>query len=558
NDDRRGGFNRDDRGGERRSFNRDERPRRFEDRNDDRRGGFNRDDRGGLPRFERDDRGGERRSFNRDERPRQGSRFGDREERGFGGGRSHDGHSSRSHHRPLDAAAGHRHRQHEDHSDADQMEWSQAEVLEGGSVDTAFADLGLPASLVAALSAQGIETPFPIQAVTIPDAVAGRDVLGRAETGSGKTLGFGLPLLARLGESGHQKNPRAVILTPTRELAVQVADALSPLAAGLGLKVILVAGGMSYGPQLRAFDRGVDVVVATPGRMVDLMEQYAVDLSSVEVTVLDEADHMADLGFLPAVTQIMDSTPPGSQRLLFSATLDNAVAKLVSRYMTDPVTHEVDSGRASVSTMTHHVLHVQGHEKSAVAAHLVNRPGKTIVFVRTQLGADRVARTMQEVGVLAAPLHGGLTQGQRVRTLNAFKTGALPVIIATDVAARGIHVDDVSLVLQMDPPMGPKDYLHRAGRTARAGNEGVVVTIAQPNQRRMVQRLLENAGVAMVDPLRVKATDEVLATISGGAPAEGTALDPDKVAAILAPPKSVRRGGGSGRKTFRGGGRRRW
>ncbi len=289
------------------------------------------------------------------------------------------------------------------------------------------------------------------------------------------------------------------MLVPTRELAMQVHDVLSPLAKTADLSVVLVAGGMSYTPQLRAFQRGVDIVVATPGRLIDLMDQGAVDLSRVEIAVLDEADHMADLGFMPDVTTILDSVPPGGQRLLFSATLDGAVDRLVRTYLDHPVTHEVDSAQASVSTMAHHLLHIAPKDKAQVTAEIAGRPGRTLIFVRTQRGADRVAEQLRAAGVLAGALHGGLAQGARTRILAVFKDGTLPVLVATDVAARGIHVDEVGLVLQVDPPGGPKEYLHRAGRTARAGGTGIVVTLVLPHQRRELSRLAGQAGVRPIE-----------------------------------------------------------
>ncbi|HZA03952.1 MAG TPA: DEAD/DEAH box helicase [Propionibacteriaceae bacterium] len=374
----------------------------------------------------------------------------------------------------------------------------------GPSPETAigdFAALGLPETLTSALAASGIATPFPIQAATIPAALAGGDVLGRAQTGSGKTLAFGLPMLARLadGDSTRGRAPRGLVLAPTRELAMQVSDVLAPLAQSAGLAVALVAGGMSYTPQERAFERGVDVVVATPGRLIDLLEQGVADLGRVQITVLDEADHMADLGFMPAVTQILDTVPGTGQRLLFSATLDEAVDQLVRRYLPDPVTVSVDAATASVATMAHLVVPVAPADKARVTAELAGRQGRTILFVRTQLGADRVAEQLRAAGVLAGALHGGLAQGLRTRILAAFRDGSLPTLVATDVAARGIHVDDVGLVLQVDPPHGSKEYLHRAGRTARAGGRGQVVTLVLPHQRREVRRLLDRAGVPGVD-----------------------------------------------------------
>ncbi len=452
-----------------------------------------------------------------------------------------------------------------DERHADTMDWRGAEVsnVQSGDFDARTVDagapfsvLGVPAQLVAALAAQGINEPFPVQVATIPDAMAGRDVLGRAQTGSGKTLGFGLPLLTRVaGADPSGGAPRAVVLVPTRELALQVADVLAPLARSMQLDLSLVAGGMSYGPQLKAFERGVDVVVATPGRLIDLMDQGAADLSQVLVTVLDEADHMADLGFMPAVSAILDAVPGGGQRLLFSATLDHAVDRLVRRYLHDPVTHEIDSDRASVSTMEHVLALVKPDEKLAVTAEIANRPGRTVVFVRTQMAADRVANDLRGAGVMAGALHGGLTQGARARMLQAFRDGAVPVLVATDVAARGIHVDDVSLVLQADPPMNSKDYLHRAGRTARAGEQGVVVTLVLPHQRRFTARLTEHAGVT-VRPTPATPGDAALAERTGARPVSGEPIPQERFDALVAPKQPVRQRGPKGRRPrWDGGGR---
>ncbi|HEV2927092.1 MAG TPA: DEAD/DEAH box helicase, partial [Propionibacteriaceae bacterium] len=290
-------------------------------------------------------------------------------------------------------------------------------MLERPTAPTAadFGAFGLPSDLVQQLAQAGIETPFPIQTATIPVALAGRDVLGRAQTGSGKTLAFGLPMITTLSAAQTEpaRSPRGLVLVPTRELAMQVTDALSPLARTAGLSTLLVAGGMAYTPQLRALQRGVDIVIATPGRLIDLMEQGAVDLGRIAVTVLDEADHMADLGFLPAVTQLLDAVPRDGQRLLFSATLDDAVDQLVTRYLSDPVTAQVDSATASVTTMAHHVVHVAPKDKARVTAEIALRPGRTVIFVRTQLGADRVAEQLRGAGVLAGALHGGMAQGLR-------------------------------------------------------------------------------------------------------------------------------------------------
>ncbi|MEU6208850.1 DEAD/DEAH box helicase, partial [Streptomyces sp. NPDC047023] len=359
-----------------------------------------------------------------------------------------------------------------------------------------FGDLGLPEGIVRKLAQNGVTTPFPIQAATIPDALAGKDILGRGRTGSGKTLSFGLPTLAALA-GGHteKKKPRAIILTPTRELAMQVADALQPYGDVLGLKMKVVCGGTSMGNQIYALERGVDILVATPGRLRDIINRGACSLENVQVAVLDEADQMADLGFLPEVTELLDQIPEGGQRMLFSATMENEIGTLVKRYLSHPVTHEVDSAQGNVTTMTHHVLVVKPKDKAPVTAAIAARKGRTIIFVRTQLGADRIAEQLVEAGVKADALHGGMTQGARTRVLADFKDGYVNALVATDVAARGIHVDGIDLVLNVDPAGDHKDYLHRSGRTARAGKSGVVVSLALPHQRRQIFRLMEDAGV---------------------------------------------------------------
>ncbi|MFD3721679.1 DEAD/DEAH box helicase [Streptomyces sp. NPDC058674] len=359
-----------------------------------------------------------------------------------------------------------------------------------------FSDLGLPDGIVRKLAQNGVTAPFPIQAATIPDALAGKDILGRGRTGSGKTLSFGLPTLASLA-GGHteKKKPRAIILTPTRELAMQVADALQPYGDVLGLKMKVVCGGTSMSNQIFALERGVDVLVATPGRLRDIINRGACSLANVQVAVLDEADQMADLGFLPEVTELLDQIPGGGQRMLFSATMENEIGTLVKRYLTDPVTHEVDSAQGNVTTMTHHVLVVKPKDKAPVTSAIAARKGRTIIFVRTQLGADRIAEQLVESGVKADALHGGMTQGARTRVLADFKDGYVNALVATDVAARGIHVDGIDLVLNVDPAGDHKDYLHRSGRTARAGKSGVVVSLALPHQRRQIFRLMEDAGV---------------------------------------------------------------
>ncbi|MEV5509004.1 DEAD/DEAH box helicase [Streptomyces orinoci] len=359
-----------------------------------------------------------------------------------------------------------------------------------------FGDLGLDEAVVRKLAQNGVTTPFPIQAATIPDALAGKDILGRGRTGSGKTLSFGLPLLSTLA-GGHteKKRPRGLILTPTRELAMQVADALQPYGDVLGLKMKVVCGGTSMGNQIHALERGVDILVATPGRLRDIIDRGAASLDKVQVAVLDEADQMADMGFLPEVTEILDQVPVGGQRLLFSATLENEIDTLVKRYLVNPVTHEVDPSAGAVTTMTHHVLVVKPKDKAPVTAAIAARKGRTIIFVRTQMGADRVAEQLVDAGVRADALHGGMTQGARTRVLEDFKRGYVNVLVATDVAARGIHVDGIDLVLNVDPAGDHKDYLHRSGRTARAGQSGTVVSLALPHQRRQIFRLMEDAGV---------------------------------------------------------------
>ncbi|MFF1685967.1 MULTISPECIES: DEAD/DEAH box helicase [unclassified Streptomyces] len=359
-----------------------------------------------------------------------------------------------------------------------------------------FGDLGLPEGIVRKLAQNGVTAPFPIQAATIPDALAGKDILGRGRTGSGKTLSFGLPTLARLA-GGHteKKKPRAVILTPTRELAMQVADALQPYGDVLGLKMKVVCGGTSMGNQIYALERGVDILVATPGRLRDIINRGACSLANVEIAVLDEADQMSDLGFLPEVTELLDQVPSDGQRMLFSATMENEISTLVKRYLNNPVTHEVDAAQGAVTTMTHHILIVKPKDKAPVTSAIASRKGRTIIFVRTQLGADRIAEQLQDAGVKADALHGGMTQGARTRVLADFKEGYVNALVATDVAARGIHVDGIDLVLNVDPAGDHKDYLHRSGRTARAGKSGVVVSLSLPHQRRQIFRLMEDAGV---------------------------------------------------------------
>jgi superfamily II DNA/RNA helicase len=360
-----------------------------------------------------------------------------------------------------------------------------------------FGDLGLPRRLVRALEQAEITSPFPIQAATIPDALSGKDVLGRGQTGSGKTLAFGLPMLVRIADSGKATpcHPKALVLVPTRELAMQVNDAIMPLARSLGLFSRTAFGGSPYDKQIRDLRRGVDILVATPGRLGDLINKGECSLDEIEITVLDEADQMADMGFLPDVTALLEKTPEAGQRMLFSATLDGDVDTLVKRFLHDPMTHETDASTASVTTMEHHLLLIPPAQKFDIVASIGARDGRTIMFARTQLAVERLAEQLTGVGVRAGALHGGKTQRARTRTLAEFREGVVDVLVATDVAARGIHVDGVSLVLHIDPPKDSKDYLHRAGRTARAGESGAVVTLVMPRQRRTTYSMLERAGV---------------------------------------------------------------
>jgi len=333
-----------------------------------------------------------------------------------------------------------------------------------------FAELGVSDALVKALARRGIHAPFAIQTRALPDGLAGRDVLGRAQTGSGKTLAFGVPMLDRLaGGRSRPGRPRGLVLVPTRELAMQVADELRPLADAVGLRVAAVFGGAPYGGQLAALRRGIDIVVATPGRLTDLIDRGACFLDEVSVAVLDEADHMADLGFLPAMVRLLDDVPAGGQRLLFSATLDRGIDRLVRAYLQDPAVHAIAAAASPVESMDHQVFLLDNADKIAVAAEIAARPGRTLVFVRTKHGADRLAKQLTKLGAEAAAIHGNLGQNARQRALAGFAAGHPRVLVATDVAARGIHVDDVDLVVHFDPPHDSKDYLHRSGRTARAG-----------------------------------------------------------------------------------------
>ena len=357
----------------------------------------------------------------------------------------------------------------------------------------------MPAHLVTALAERGITTPTPIQAATLPDSLAGRDVLGRGRTGSGKTFAFLAPLVARLqadGRTTQPKRPRGLVLAPTRELAIQIAESLEPLQKASGLRSQLVFGGVNQNPQVKALASGVDIVIACPGRLLDLMGQKAVSLDAVDITVIDEADHMADMGFLPMVRRILDATPRGGQRMLFSATLDEGIGVIAKKYLHSPVVHEADSAQSPVATMEHHVLRVPNEQKTAVVADLAAAPGRTIIFTRTKHGAKKLAKQLIGRGVPAVELHGNLSQNARTRNMDAFHSGTVETLVATDIAARGIHVDDIALVVHADPPAEHKAYLHRSGRTARAGNSGTVVTLASQSQLHEVRSLMKAAKIS--------------------------------------------------------------
>ncbi|MFG1890027.1 DEAD/DEAH box helicase [Micromonospora sp. NPDC049051] len=397
------------------------------------------------------------------------------------------------------------------------------------TVVPSFALTGLAPALLAELTAQGITEPFPIQSATLPDSLAGRDVLGRGRTGSGKTLAFGLPLLSRTaGRRARPGRPLALVLVPTRELAQQVTAALAPYARAVGLRCATVVGGLSLQRQADALRAGAELVVATPGRLHDLINRGDARLDQVGITVLDEADQMADMGFLPQVTKLLEQVAPNGQRMLFSATLDGGVDRLVRRFLSDPVSHSVDPGTATVTAMTHHVLHVDAADKPTALTWIAAREGRTILFMGTKHRADRLARQLLAKGVRAAALHGGKSQPQRTRILEQFRTGQVTALVATDVAARGIHVDGLDMVVNVDPPTEAKDYLHRGGRTARAGESGTVVTLVLPEQRRDVSRLMSTAGIRP-ESVQVRPGDEALTRVTG-------AREPSGVPVTIAPP----------------------
>ncbi|WP_431967303.1 DEAD/DEAH box helicase [Actinacidiphila sp. bgisy160] len=418
-----------------------------------------------------------------------------------------------------------------------------------------FAALDMPAGLLKTLTAQGVTTPFPIQAATLPNSLAGRDLLGRGRTGSGKTLAFGLALLARTaGLRAEPKAPLALVLVPTRELAQQVTDALTPYATAVNLRMATVVGGLSMAKQAATLRRGVEVLVATPGRLNDLVEHGDCLLGSVGITVLDEADQMTDMGFLPQITRLIERVRPDGQRMLFSATLDGNIDRLVQRFLTDPVVHSVDPSAGAVTTMEHHVLHVLDEtDKKAVTTRIAARDGRVILFLDTKRSADRLAKRLLAVGVRAAALHGGRSQPQRNRTLEQFKNGQVTALVATNVAARGIHIDDLDLVVNVDPPTDHKDYLHRGGRTARAGGSGRVVTLVLPDQKRDVTRLMSDAGVRP-RTARIQSGAAELTTITGAREPSGIAVTIELPQPPVTPrtpenggrPARRRRGGGNG------------
>jgi superfamily II DNA/RNA helicase len=433
-------------------------------------------------------------------------------------------------------------------------------VPQNSSAPASFDALGVPKKLTASLTTRGIAAPFPIQAATLPDTLAGRDVLGRGRTGSGKTLAFSLPLVARLaalvpsGETipgrSQPGRPRGLVLAPTRELATQIAETVTPLATAAGLKVMTIFGGVNQTRQVETLRRGVDIVVATPGRLEDLMGQRHVVLDAVAVTVLDEADHMADLGFLPGVTRILRATPAGTQRLLFSATLDRGVDKLVKQFLDRPLVHSVDPAESAVTSMEHHVFLVgDATEKTELVHALASGSSRRLLFTRTKHQAKKLARQLTSNGIPAVELHGNLSQNARERGLDAFTSGDVRVMVATDIAARGIHVDDIDLVVHVDPPTEHKAYLHRSGRTARAGNGGDVVTLVLPEQRGDFRALARAAKIDAA-PVRVGATDDkVLALVGELAPA--VSADKAHAAAsrkpVAQPQGTGRRRSGAGR-----------
>ncbi|MEU8518496.1 DEAD/DEAH box helicase [Streptomyces sp. NPDC048577] len=413
-----------------------------------------------------------------------------------------------------------------------------------------FDALDMPPALAKTLAAQGVTEPFPIQGATLPNSLAGRDILGRGRTGSGKTLAFGLALLARTaGRRAEPRAPLAMVLVPTRELAQQVTDALTPYATSVNLRLTTVVGGLSITKQANALRRGAEVLIATPGRLKDLIERGDCRLDQVAITVLDEADQMADMGFMPQVTALLKQVEADGQRLLFSATLDQNIDRLVKMFLTDPVVHSVDPSAGAVTTMEHHLLHIADEtDKKAVTLRIAARDGRTILFLDTKRAVDRLVKRLLASGVRASGLHGGRSQPQRNRTLDQFKNGQVTVLVATNVAARGIHVDDLDLVVNVDPPIDHKDYLHRGGRTARAGESGSVVTLVLPEQKRDMSRLMANAGISP-RTAQIRSSDEELSRLTG-------AREPSGIPVVIEVPQPAQPApsGNGGRRSRRGGG----
>ncbi|QQD76047.1 DEAD/DEAH box helicase [Curtobacterium sp. YC1] len=424
--------------------------------------------------------------------------------------------------------------------------------------DIRFSDLGVPAPMVSVLADQGKDTAFPIQADTLPDSLQGKDVLGRGRTGSGKTIAFAIPLAARLAASGRKRRagrPRALVLAPTRELATQIDATLAPLAKAMGLNTTTIFGGVGQGRQVDALRGGVDVVVACPGRLADLMQQGHVNLGDIEVTVLDEADHMADMGFLPGVTKIMQATPEQGQRLLFSATLDNGVDKLVKKFLHNPVMHSVDDETSPVEAMTHHLFEVADADaKKQLVTTLASGTGRRILFMRTKHHAKRLAKQLTSQGIPAVDLQGNLSQGARERNLAKFSSGEALVLVATDVAARGVHVDHVELVVHVDPPTEHKAYLHRSGRTARAGSSGDVVTVTMPAERRDVAQMMRAAAIKVTPQHVTSNSPAVTALVGEVAPIRHVAEDQPAQQQRQPKQRSAESAGdGAGRRRGRGG-----
>ena len=412
-----------------------------------------------------------------------------------------------------------------------------------------FAEMDLPGSLRTELAELGMEKPFPIQAATLPNSLAGRDVLGRGRTGSGKTLAFGLALLSRLtGRTAAPHQPLGLVLVPTRELAQQVTSALTPYARAARLRISTVVGGVSIGRQAGALRRGTEVVVATPGRLADLLDRGDCRLDQVEISVLDEADQMTDMGFMPQVTHLLDRTLPHGQRMLFSATLDRNVDRLVHRYLRDPVVHSVDPSAGAVTTMDHHVFHVGADDKRATTTRIAAREGRVIMFLDTKRAVDKLVKHLLASGVRAGALHGGKSQPQRTRVLGQFKDGHVTALVATNVAARGIDIADLDLVVNVDPPHDHKDYLHRGGRTARAGAPGSVVTLLLPEQRREMSRLLNTAGITP-KTMSVRPEGEELNRVTG-------AQAPSGIPVTIAVPADRQPRSGQGRRRRPGNNRR--